>query len=50
MKMKTNVKAGGSCGCRCGGGKQGSLVNVSDVNVLSGIGIGFLGGIGGIAV
>jgi hypothetical protein len=41
MKVKTNVKAGGGGhGCRCGGGTtQFGLVNLSDVNVLSGIGI-----------
>jgi hypothetical protein len=40
MKVKTNVKAGGGgCGCHCGGGNQNGLVNVKDVNVLSGIGI-----------
>jgi hypothetical protein len=41
MKVKTNVKAGGGgCGCHGGGGpNQFGLVNVNDVNVLSGIGI-----------
>ena len=49
MKVKTDVKAGGNCGCRCGGSQNG-LINVNDVNVLSGIGIGVLGvGIGGAA-
>jgi hypothetical protein len=50
MKVKTDVKAGGSCGCRCGGTNQTGLVNVNDVNILSGIGVGVLGvGIGGAA-
>ena len=50
MKVKTDVKAGGSCGCRCGGNSQAGLINVNDVNVLSGIGVGVLGvGIGGAA-